>query len=227
MDDFIKREQARADSYRLLAACFCQPERDLFLKEEVFTGLLENLCQLYPAAAEEAARMQSDLSGTEQDELIVEYARLFVGPHELVAPPYGSVYLDGQGEVMGPSTRDVIRIYHEEGLDLDEEFAELPDHITVELEFLYYLIVCELKALRSGDAKEAFRLFERQKKFLDNYLLKWVPKFCTGIVGGTALEYYRALAVCLSTFLTEFEADVAIPASVTSLIAAGTTDAKA
>lgn len=227
MDDFIKREQARADSYRLLAACFCQPERDLFLKEEVFAGLVENLRQLYPPAAEEAARMQSDFSTTQQEELVVEYAHLFVGPHELVAPPYGSVYLDGQGEVMGPSTREVVRIYQEEGLALDEDFAELPDHITVELEFLYYLIVCELKALRSGDAKEAFRLFERQKKFLDNYLLKWVPKFCSGIEAGTALEYFRALAVCLSTFLTEFEANVAVPESVTSIIGEVTTNAEA
>ncbi|MCK5350923.1 molecular chaperone TorD family protein, partial [bacterium] len=176
MDDFIKREQARADSYRLLAACFCQPERDLFLKEEVFAGLVENLRQLYPPAAEEAARMQSDFSTTQQEELVVEYAHLFVGPHELVAPPYGSVYLDGQGEVMGPSTRDVIRIYQEEGLALEENLTELPDHITVELEFLYYLVTSELKALYSGDAQEAIKLFDKQKSFLDKHLLKWAPQ---------------------------------------------------
>ena len=227
MDDFIKREQARADSYRLLAACFCQPERDLFLEEEVFSGLAENLRQLYPAAAEEAARMQTDFLDTEQEELVVEYALLFVGPHELVAPPYGSVYLDGQREVMGPSTREVMRIYQEEGLALDEDFAELPDHITAELEFLYYLIVCEIKALRSGDALEAFRLFERQRQFLGEYLLNWVPEFCGRIKAGTAQGYFRSLADCLSTFLMEFEANVALSESVASIIGNVTTNAKA
>lgn len=223
----MKREQARADSYRLLAACFCQPEKDLFLKEEVFAGLAGNLGQLLPTAAEEAARMQSNFSTTEQEELIVEFAYLFIGPHELAAPPYGSVYLDGQGEVMGPSTREVVRIYQEEGLALHEDFAELPDHISAELEFLYYLIICELKALRSGDAEEVFRLFERQKKFLDDHLLKWVPEFCGAIEAGTALEYFRALAVCLSTFLTQFEAYVGLPESVLSSLGEVSTNAKA
>lgn len=226
MDDFIQREQARADSYRLLAACFCQPDRDLFLEEGVLPGLAETLRKLCPTAADEASRMKAAFPSG-QEELLVEYARLFVGPHELTAPPYGSVYLDGQREVMGSTTREVIRIYQDEGLTLDEGLTELPDHITVELEFLYYLITGEIKALRSGDAKEVFRLFERQRTFLDNYLLKWVPWFCSGIEAETALEYFRALAVCLSTFLTEFEANIAIPESVTSLIGGETTDANA
>ncbi len=226
MDDFIQREQARADSYRLLATCFCQPDRDLFLNEGVLSSLAETLRQLCPAAADEASRMKAAFPSG-QEELLVEYARLFVGPHELTAPPYGSVYLDGQREVMGPSTREVIRFYQDEGLALDEGHAELPDHITVELEFLYYLITCEIKALRSGDAGESLRLFNKQKNFLDTYVLKWVPRFCRGIEAETALEYYRTLAACLSAFLTEFEADIAIPESVGSMIWGGDHDANA
>jgi TorA maturation chaperone TorD len=226
MDDLIIKEQARADAYRLLAACFCQPEKDLFLDEEVFSGLTENMRQLYPAAAEEAARMQTDFSNIEQEELLVEYAHLFVGPHELVAPPYGSVYLDGQGEVMGPSTREVMRIYQEEGLALDEGFNDLPDHITAELEFLYYLIVCEIKALQSGDALEAVRLIEKQRDFLDKYVLKWVPEFCDRITVGTTLAYYRSLSACLGMFLLQFEASISIPGSLMASIENESNNAK-
>ena len=62
---------------------------------------------------------------------------------------------------------------------------------------------------------------------LADHLLKWVPQFCGRIKAETTLEYFRALADCLSTFLSEFEADVAMPESVTSLMGEGQIDAKA
>ena len=121
----------------------------------------------------------------------------------------------------------MIRFYQDEGLTLDEGFTELPDHITVELEFLYFLITVELRALQSTGVDSFIRSFEKQKYFLENYMLNWVPRFCEMIETETTLEYYRSLARCLRMFLTEFEANIAIPESVISLIEEETTDANA
>lgn len=77
------------------------------------------------------------LKYSEQD-LMIEYARLFVGPYSLIAPPYGSYYLDG-GIVMGETTVAVKQIYELAGVMLNENFKDLPDHIITELEFLYII----------------------------------------------------------------------------------------
>jgi TorA maturation chaperone TorD len=134
-------------------------------------------------------------------DLSVEYARLFVGPYNLAAPPYGSVYLDGGRKVMGDSTMEVMRLYQREGLTIDNEFKELPDHISVELEFMYYLAYKKVKVLEAPESRDIQRLTETQGLFLNKFLKPWVPLFCDEIRKGTDNEFYRALADCLLTFV--------------------------
>jgi TorA maturation chaperone TorD len=51
-----------------------------------------------------------------------------VGPFLVPAPPYGSVYLEDNRQLMGDSTIDVRRHYLSLGLDLSADFMEaLPD----------------------------------------------------------------------------------------------------
>ena len=132
----ILYEKRIGECFRLLAACFYKPQKEIFLQEKVFqnlTSLLEPVC---PDAAHFSNKMSESILKYSEEELSVEYATLFVGPYELKAPPYGSVYLDEGRRVMGDSTIEVIRMYQEAGLTLDENFKELPDHIAVELEFI-------------------------------------------------------------------------------------------
>lgn len=122
--------------------------------------------------------MQESLEAYAEEELAVEYARLFVGPFGLRAPPYGSVYLDNQRSVMGPSTMETIRCYEDEGLARDDEFNELPDHIVVELEFMYYLSYRQVEALQKGRRK---RINLNRKSFVRvfslNGYLYFVPAY--------------------------------------------------
>jgi len=39
-------------------------------------------------------------SKSKLEDLMVDYAKLFIGPFDLLAPPYGSIYLDGQWLLM-------------------------------------------------------------------------------------------------------------------------------
>ena len=143
---------------------------------------------------------QSDLQ-----ELAVEHARLFVGPFELKAPPYGSVYLEAGRRVMGESTMEVIGLYREMGLSISESFRDLPDHVAVELEFMYYLVIQQLEAAQAGDVKRTRRYVEAQALFLDGHLRRWVPRFRAAILAATGSPFYRSLARCLEVF-TEADA---------------------
>ena len=140
----LSRERARAEVFRLLSACLCEPEKDAFLQEEVFDHLGRALGRVCPEAEAPAREMKAAFSAETEEALRVEHARLFVGPHKLPAPPYGSVYLEKGRMVMGRSTVDVVAFYRSEGIHVDDEAAELPDHIAVELEFVHHLIAREL-----------------------------------------------------------------------------------
>ena len=199
--DFILKENRRGDCYRLLSACFYQPQKETFIQEELFKTLGGLLKQASPDAATHAAVMERAFSKYSEEDLLVAYAKLFVGPNELLAPPYGSVYLDGEKTVMGDSTMEVIKMYEEQGLSMDGEFRNLPDHITVELEFMYYLILKEVEALEKSQWDAALDFIKKQEFFLNNFLQRWVKPFCDKIKQGTDNEFYTSLADCASVFI--------------------------
>lgn len=197
----IANERARGDCFKLLAASFYQPQKETFLREGLFGNLSQLLKKACPDAAAFSRKMERAVLTYSNDDLLVDYAKLFVGPYELIAPPYGSVYLDKSRKVMGDSTIEVIKMYREEGLSIDENFRELPDHIAVELEFMYYLIFKEIAALENSDNKQADHYIEAQKRFHQMFLAPWVRQFCDKITEGTDNEFYTALAKCLSAFV--------------------------
>lgn len=200
-DGFVAAEVKRGDCFRLLAACFYPPDRKALLEEDVpgnLRRLLESVC---PEAASHAEGMAGALSRTEDVELAAAHAKLFVGPFELQAPPYGSVYLDSGRRLMGDSTIEVLRFYRRAGLSLIADFEEAPDHIAAELEFMYYLVGKETRAIRHGDRNGAYGYLEMQRKFQGNYLRPWVEPFCESIRTGSDHEFYRLLADGLSTFI--------------------------
>jgi len=112
-----------------------------------------------------------------------EYYRLFETP-SAPAPPYESLY-KGSGEMLGEMSGKVLEYYKETGFQLSSECHDLPDHISVELEFLSrlsYKIV--------GDGKSLIRM----TKFMENHILKWVPQFLNLVKKNTKEYYYKQLA---------------------------------
>jgi TorA maturation chaperone TorD len=190
-------ERERADCYRLLSACF-YPPWELQGNEKLFyelAGLMERLC---PGAAGFPAEMRKSFAAWD---LPVDYAKLFVGPFELKAPPYGSVYLDGERRLMGDSTLRVISMYREAGISMDEGFKEMPDHIAVELEFMHYLASKAAEGFEGSAQGGALTFVAAQKKFMDELLAPWVPAFCKQIRTEASSEFYKALAGCLEAFV--------------------------
>lgn len=200
-NDLVINESIRGDCYRFLAACFYQPDKSLFIQENLLGNLKEGLKRICPPASKFVEKMEESLYKYTNEELLVDYAKLFVGPYELIAAPYGSVYLDKERKVMGDSTIKTMEFYREAGLEISKDFKELPDHIAVELEFMYYLIFKEIEALRKSDIETANKFIEMQNRFLNSFLGLWIDSFCEKIKNGTDNKFYKALAEGTSTFV--------------------------
>ncbi len=190
MTKVVTSNQSRANIYKLLSLCYQPPYEDL---DNIVSSLREEIDKL-PAIkykigtlAEELASCISDLEHTK-----VDHAKLFIGPFDLLAPPYGSIYLEGKRKVMGDTTMEVMIKYQEAGLKLDDEFKEPPDHITIELEFMYYLIFKELQGQETN---------EYQTEFLINYLEPWVGEFCHRIIQNAGNDFYKLLAKITASFI--------------------------
>jgi TorA maturation chaperone TorD len=191
----------REDAYRLLAACFYPPSAELF-EENCCT----TLAALLEPASPEAARFAADAAvaggNCSLDSLAVEHARLFIGPFQLVAPPYGSIYLDDAKTVMGDSTARVAAFYHACGLVLADDFHELPDHFAVELEFMSWLAFKQREAEVSGDKAEEGRVAGLQKEFLGRFLMPWLAPFTSAIITDDEVPFYQAIARCAAAYIT-------------------------
>lgn len=189
----------QADSCRLLAACFYPPDQKLLLHADIMynlEGLLKRAC---PEAAPLVPPPEAPLADAVA--LSVAYTRLFLGPPTVLAPPYASFYLDKNSSVMGPSTVKLIQLYRAAGLRLDDDFKEMPDHIAVILEFLYYLMFKENMADLARAPEETARLEKIRLDMLDNYLFPWVPRFCRLIATADEHPFYNALGRCLDAFV--------------------------
>ena len=200
MTESCSNAATREDVYRLLAACFYPPSKEL-IEEECCATLATLLNTATPDAAQHAREAMAALACNSQDALAVEHARLFIGPFQLVAPPYGSIYLDDAKTVMGDSTAKVAAFYHNCGLQLAEDFHELPDHFAVELEFMSFLAFKQREAEVSGNSNEVDRITSLQQEFLGIFLMPWLEPFTSAIVTDAEAPFYQAIARCTATFI--------------------------
>lgn len=191
---------SRSKCYEIFSELFYQPNKEELLSKKILFDLVDALTDLNPDAKKSAERMNNSISEYEAEQLIVEYSRLFVGPFKVLAPPYGSVYIDSGRILMGDSTLDIIHIYREAGLVFRERFKEVPDHITIELEFLHFITYKELAALHSNNNDDLKKYRKTQVLFMNNFFGKWIFPFCEHILSSTENSYYRNLAECLQQF---------------------------
>ncbi len=201
IEELIVSEKIRGDCYRFLSACFYKPNKSLFEQENLLRNLTEGLKRVCHSAAIFAEKMEEAFAKSSEESLLIDYAKLFVGPDMLIAPPYGSVYLDKERKVMGDSTIKTIKFYRDAGLIMSDTFKELPDHIAVELEFMYYLVFKESEALEKSDIDTANKFIKMQQEFLNSFLGLWINNFCEKIKNGTENEFYQALADCVEDFI--------------------------
>ncbi|MCL5075834.1 MAG: molecular chaperone TorD family protein [Chloroflexi bacterium] len=206
---------ARSSIYNFLATIYAEKPSSHLLHGlgGVVTAL--RLCGMsipYLAELEACLRVRNELKL--QEELEVEYTRLFVGPG--CVSPYQSVYTDSgglrdsglgypspagpvKGLLWGDSTVAARQQYLEAGLEVSEELP--PDHIGLELQFMQHLCSREAESWNLGDVEAAIACLERQRKFLSQHLSPWVVLFCGKVKGSTRHPFYAAMADLTADFV--------------------------
>ena len=181
----------RAQIYKVLAECYYPPDDDLMI------GLKE-LAESPSALICRIAKIAGEV--TELEPLRVDHAKLFVGPYKLLAPPYGSVYLE-DGKLMGHSTVQVKNLYTEEGLEFI--IKETADHVGVELEFMHFLITKTIEAADKSDygKKRCYR--NKQRSFIAGHLGQWVPAFAAKVEDAAKTDFYKILGNVTRRFVEE------------------------
>jgi len=188
MQEILNKVYPRADSYKLLSECYYLPDKALIQKivDIAQTNqFFAELCNCIP-------------SGFELESLKIDYTQLFVGPFKLLAPPYGSFYFE-DSRIMGESTIDVRKWYEKEGLDV--VIKDAPDHIAMELEFMYYLIAKQTQATNEENFQNIQLYQQKQKTFLYSHLARWVPVFAENVQKYAQTEFYKKLARLTEIFV--------------------------
>lgn len=201
--DFIFNEKARANCFNIFTALFCQPQQEIIKSNKIYDSLLSSIEIISPKCVDNVLDLKKLKSKIKTEKLLVEYTRLFIGPFGMIAPPYSSMYFGQKNNLMSDETLWVINFYNEMGLDFDSNIKDAPDHIAIELEFIYYLICKEIIELENNKNKIAKHFWLNQASFYNNHFKKWALEFSKKIEEGTTYEFYKVLGTCFRNFLTD------------------------
>lgn len=195
-----EQAQARADLCRFLSACFYEPGVE-FTEERLFDSMLAAASCAAPELAAAAQRLGVAFAAQDLQSLLVDYTRLFLGPMQTLSSPYGSFWQTGEASLMQGSTLAVLDLYRQGGFDIEPDFHELPDHIAVELEFLYLLIHHHNQARRSGDGANEAETAALKQRFLAQHLGAWIGPFAAAVKAGAQTGFYRELGGLVEQFV--------------------------
>jgi TorA maturation chaperone TorD len=194
----------RCNIYGLLALIYRReitPDLLCQVKDPRFLGVFTDLG---------AEGIEAFLQSSEEkliEDLAVEYARLFLGPGKHNSP-HESVHHqreDGDwGTLWGAATVEVKKFIEATGLDYKSEYKGMPDHISVEFEFMAALSRQEAQAWAKEDEKSARQYLDVQQTFIKDHLIQWIPEFCEKVSQQAELPFYRAMAELTRGFI-EFE----------------------
>jgi DMSO reductase family type II enzyme chaperone len=192
---------ARSRLYDLLARGFAVAKAPFFqaVREGAFAAeVWENLAALpYALALSSGEAVRQQLCGASTHrELQSEYIRLFdVGTPRPPCPLYGGEYKKGRKGLM----EDLIRFYNYFGLHPSPRSRDMPDHITIELEFMHFLTFREVVALHHRQDRTSY--LRAQRDFLERHLCAWVPRLGERLRRQEPHPFYAALTGLAEAFL--------------------------
>jgi TorA-specific chaperone len=135
-------------------------------------------------------------------DLAAEYARLFLAStgRQLVYA-WESAYFADPPRLFGPQFHEVIDAYKSVGYEKPKDFKDPEDHIAPEFDFMAHLCRLARTPIESGNVEFAVGYLKLQKEFLADHLLRWAGKFCAGVKEKSEMEFYRAAAMLMESFL--------------------------
>jgi TorA-specific chaperone len=183
----------RESSREILQGSFLSPFQDLKSRVEYEPpDLLTDLRDIINSFANEDAIFQF---------LEQAYVQLFINNRDgIAAPLYASCYVDGNtpGEnapLMGPPAVMMKKRFESSGLSLSDNMHEPPDHLAIELEYLYFL-------LEKGWSDNERELIAEAASFASDDMLPWVIKFQERLAAvETECRFYQLISAVLCAIL--------------------------
>ena len=203
-DKMIKLAYDREYSYGFISSIFKEELKSDQIDELISNEILESLVN---------ENFNIDLGHFEntklehlEEELACEYAALFIGPGKHI-PPYESIYApDKSGKVgsyWGECTVDMKNWVEKSGLTISEKFDSIPDHISLEFEFMQKIIEQERLSREKDNLESAMQWMSAAKTFFEKHLIEWVPKFCDDVIELANIDFYREIAKLTKSFILE------------------------
>ena len=108
----------------------------------------------------------------------------------------------GAGRLNGAAAAYAAAAYQAQGVATAPDPHELPDHVTIELEFLFHLCRREEDAWGHDDDEAARGLRRALDQFLGEHASRWLPEFAASVKAAATVDLYQALADLLGTHLS-------------------------
>ena len=207
-DEWRRRQEEQALAYQFLGRCFYEAPRAEWLA--AFAG--DRLFEAWPFPSRDdrtaggLALLVPFCEGWDPSQLGAltwDFNRLFVGPGEMLAAPWESVYRSKTKLTFQETTLQVRELYERFGVRAPAIHREPDDHLGLELAFVATLSDLAAQAAAAGDCARLARCFEAQKDFLRDHLLAWAPA-CLELVDKHAESgYYRGAALLALGSLAE------------------------
>ncbi|HSR73606.1 MAG TPA: molecular chaperone TorD family protein [Sulfurovum sp.] len=164
----------------------------------------ESILALFPNYQRWEKRSQNSCEKLIGEYYNVDFANLFL----LDLIPYESFYTREDQMIESGGDNPVIELYNDYGfrVELDKARVISPDHIGVELEFMYMLCTAQQRAFEADDKEGVCELLEVQKAFLQEHLLEWAPLFLINAKKESRTPlYHDGAELALEFLLSDFE----------------------
>lgn len=114
------------------------------------------------------------------EDLEEQYQRLFIGPNQLIAPPWGSVYLDPESVIFGNSLLALRDFLQQQQIIFEANSNEPEDHFGLMLMLAAYIAENKPSLLT---------------EFLTQHLLPWSGRYLELLSQQTESPFYQAMAL--------------------------------
>ncbi len=201
--------KSRSEVYGLLATIFREEPSGALIKELRGPHLSGVFSDLEVVLGE---KFYNDPESRVEEALVLEFTRLFIGPEHHISA-HESIFTEmdgGVGGLWGARTVEVKKFIETTGLDYGAGFTGVPDHVSVELEFMQRLTEWEADKWTEEDRNSAEYCLSVQRMFLEQHLLCWMPQLCDAVIEQAKLPFYLAMAELAKNYLEYERLNIAI-----------------
>ena len=201
MNDILTKQLARVNLYALISRILMKEVDEKFLETFEDDEMILSFFPNYQQWEKPKELSKKDLL---ERFLNVDFTNLFV----LHLIPYESFYMREDQMLETGGDNPVVQIYNEYDFraQLDVARAVSPDHIGIELEFMYMLTNSEYKALENEDFDAACQIAKIERDFLRDHLLQWAPMFLQNVKAEAGTPFYfDAASLALEFMLNDYE----------------------